>query len=419
MRKLSASFALTFLVVVFITVFASLYFPTAYAATTATSTDALQQEIDVNNQEITALNTKIAQYQAELQQADTDKKTLQAAITALDLQREEVETKVAATQKQINTTQLQIKQLGTGIANTQGQITASQSALGEGLRNLQEADDLPLIIEIFSSSSLSQVWDDVDATLETESAIQDQVQTLQTQKNSLADSEVASQQKQNTLTSQEKSLASQQTSLTQTKQSKAQLLAETNAKESNYEQLLAQAKAQLASFSTFAENAGGSGLLTNQTSCDAWGCYYNQRDVAWGNDALNGTQYQLKSDGCLVTAIAMVLTHYGDSDVTPATINGNSNNFAAYYPAYLLFTIHVDGQTVTRITSTIDATLATGNPVIVGLNAYGGTHYVVLVSGSNGNYMMRDPYIPNGVNISFTAHYSLKDIFGVSKVQIS
>jgi hypothetical protein len=67
----------------------------------------------------------------------------------------------------------------------------------------------------------------------------------------------------------------------------------------------------------------------------------------------------------------------------------------------------------------IDATLATGNPVIVGINAYGGTHFVVLVSGSNGNYLMKDPYIVDGNNISFTANYSLKNIFSIAKVVIS
>ena len=105
--------------------------------------------------------------------------------------------------------------------------------------------------------------------------------------------------------------------------------------------------------------------------------------------------------------------------MTPVTINENPANFAAYYPADLLSTINVAGVTATRKTTTIDATLATGNPVIVGLDAYGGTHFVVLVSGSRGNYIMRDPYITNGDDISFSAHYSLRSIFAVSKVVIS
>jgi len=390
----------------------------AATSTAAVSSSSLQQQIDANNEQIVQLNQQIATYQAELQQVGADKKTLQAAINALDLQRSKVKTQVAVTEQQINITQLQIKQLGGEITDTQQTIVKDQTALGEYLRILQKADDQPLIVQTLSSGSLVGMWSDINATLQMQDAIQNNMQALRGQESSLADSESSSKQKQQTLTSQQQSLASQQQSLTATEQSKSQLLTETKAQESTYEKLLAAAEAELNSFSTFAQNAGGSKLLSNQTVCDAWGCYYNQRDAAWGSDALNGTKYNLASDGCLVTAMAMVMTHYGYRDVTPVTINANPGNFAAYYPAYLLITINVDGVSVTRKVAAIDATLATGNPVIVGLNAYGGTHFVVLVSGSRGNYLMRDPYITNGNNISFSASYSMRDIFGVTKVQI-
>lgn len=127
----------------------------------------------------------------------------------------------------------------------------------------------------------------------------------------------------------------------------------------------------------------------------------------------------MASDGCLVASMAMVLTHYGYKDVTPVTINSNPNDFTAYAPAYLLTSIDVDGVTATRKSAAIDATLATGNPVIVGIDAYGGTHFLVLVSGSKGNYVMKDPYITDGNNISFTDHYTLRSIFAIAKVVIS
>jgi len=396
--------------------------PAAHAVATPTATtssSSLQQQIDANNDQITQLNQQIATYQAELQQVGANKKTLQAAINALDLQRSKVKAQVAVTEQQISITQLQIQQLGGEIMDTQQTIAADQATLADQLRNIQKADGQPLIMQVLSSGTLTQTWSDINATIQMQAAIQDNMQILQEQENNLADSQTASKQKQQTLTSQQQSLTAQQQSLVATEQSKSQLLVQTKAQESTYEKLLAAAEAELASFSTFAQNAGGSKLLVNQTNCDAWGCYYNQRDAAWGNDALNGTKYNLASDGCLVTAMAMVMTHYGYRDVTPITINTNPNNFAAYYPAYLLTTINVDGMTVTRKTAAIDATLATGNPVVVGLHAYGGTHFVVFVSGSRGNYLMRDPYIANGKDISFSANYPMKDIFGVTKVQIS
>ncbi|HUY62795.1 MAG TPA: hypothetical protein VMV50_03370 [Candidatus Paceibacterota bacterium] len=414
MRKLFPLFGIAVALAAVLAYAATQDLSVARAATTATS--SLQAQINAHDAQIAALNQQIATYEAELKQVGADKATLQAAINSLNLERQKVEAQIAVTQHQINITQLQIQQIGSNISDIEQQVQANQVALAENIRSLQEADAQPLVFQIFSSDDLASAWTDADAVLQVQSAIQDKVSALQEQERALADQQTASQQKKSTLLSQRASLSSQQTTLTQTKQTKAQLLAQTNAKESTYQQLLARAKAELASFSAFTTNAGGSGLLANQTSCDSWGCYYNQRDTAWGNDPLDGTQYLLKSDGCLVTAMAMVMTHYGYRDVTPVSINANPANFAAYYPAYLLYTINVDGVSATRKSAYIDATLATGNPVIIGLHAYGGTHYVVLVSGSRGRYVMRDPYIPNGKDVSFSAHYTMGEIFGVNKV---
>jgi peptidoglycan hydrolase CwlO-like protein len=392
--------------------------PASTTSTTASSS-SLQSQLDANNQEMADLNQQIATYQAELQQVGANKATLQAAINALDLQRKKVQTQISLTEYQIQTTQIQIQQLGGEITNAQQTVASDQTALGAYLRTLQKADAKPLIEQMLSSGGLVESWDDLNQTLQIQNGIQNEMQTLKQQEGILTTSQTASEQKQSTLTAQQQSLAAQQQSLVSTEQSKDQLLTETKSQEATYEKLLAAAEAELASFSAFAKNAGGSKLLANQTSCDAWGCYYNQRDAAWGNDPLNGTQFNLASDGCLITSMAMVLTHYGYKDVTPVTINSDPDNFAAYYPAYLLITINVDGISATRKSSAIDATLATGNPVIVGLNAYGGTHYVVFVSGSRGNYVMRDPYIANGDDISFAANYSMRDIFSEAKVIVN
>jgi peptidoglycan hydrolase CwlO-like protein len=388
------------------------------ATSTAASNSSLQAELDANNQQMAVLNQQIAQYQVELQQVGANKKTLQAAINSLNLQKSKVQTQITLTQTQIKNTQLEIQQLGGQITSAQQTIATDQTALGAYLRSLQKADAKPLIVQMLSSGGLVQTWDDLNQTLQIQNGIQNEIQALGQQKNELSTTQTASEQKQNTLTAQQQSLTVQQQSLVSTEQSKSQLLTETNSQEATYEKLLAAANAELNSFSAFAAAAGGSKLLGNQTICDAWGCYYNQRDGTWGSDPLDGTKYTLASDGCLVTSMAMVLTHYGYKDVTPVTINSNPNDFTAYAPAYLLTSIDVDGVTATRKSTAIDATLATGNPVIVGIDAYGGTHFVVLVSGSKGNYIMKDPYITNGNDISFTDHYTLRSIFAIAKVVI-
>jgi hypothetical protein len=205
--------------------------------------------------------------------------------------------------------------------------------------------------------------------------------------------------------------------LGQQKSAKQKLLSETQGSEANYQSLLAQAKAQLAGFSGFAQSQGGASLLSGQTVCDDWGCYYNQRDSQWGSNSLNGTQYSLASDGCLVTSMAMVYSHYGHRGVNPQTINSDSWNFASYYPAYLNFTIRADGVTSTRAGAEINSELQNGRPVIVGIKySNGDTHFVVLIDYNGGNYLMNDPFTPNGHRIPFSSKYSLGSIFAIYKI---
>lgn len=389
----------------------------AHAATT--TAPSLQDQIDANSQQVTDLNKKIAEYEIELAKIGSDKKTLQSAINALTAQRNKVEAQISITQRQINITKLQIQKYGSDIKNTQTTISENQAALEAYLRSLQKADEQTSLEQVLSSGTLSEAWGNIDAIVRVQGAIQDKLRSLQDMKTKLADSQNATKQKQNTLASQKQSLISQQALLATTQQSKNTLLAETNNQESRYQALLSEAKAQLASFTAFAQNAGGKGLLVNQTSCDQWGCYYNQRDAAWGDSPLNATKYTLASAGCLVTSLAMVLTHYGYSNVTPETINSDSGNFASYYPAYLLYTIRVDGTTVTRKSASIDATLATGNPVIVGMHVFGGTHFIVLTSGKRGNYLMRDPYFPASKDVNFSSRYTLREIYEINKIVIN
>ncbi|HEX3095857.1 MAG TPA: C39 family peptidase [Patescibacteria group bacterium] len=373
---------------------------------------------DSNNDAISALTQQIAQYQAELKKLGSDKKTLQAAIKSLDLQRGQVEAQVKLTQHEIGNTQDEIQSLDQQIESTNKIIESNKIQLAAYMRELQQHEDQPIILQLVSANSLSDFWQDLEMVTKLTNTLHQKSVELQEQQKSLTSAQNRVKDQQDSLTNKNEALTGQKLSLSATESSKADLLKQTKSQEGEYQKLLANAKKQLDSFSAFTKNAGGSGSVGTQTSCDAWGCYYNQRDSAWGGQALNGTQYTLASDGCLVTSMAMVMTHYGYK-VTPANINANPSNFASYFSAYLLFTISAGGATASRKSTDIDSTLAGGDPVIVGMNVYGGTHFVVLVSGSNGNYIMRDPYVSGGKDIPFTSHYSTKMIYSAAKVVIN
>ncbi|KKQ39665.1 MAG: Family 2 glycosyl transferase [Candidatus Magasanikbacteria bacterium GW2011_GWA2_37_8] len=371
MKKILSKLA--FLLFVYLTLF--VFIKPVFAA------DDLQAQIDAANQQISILNQQIANYQTKLNETGAEKKTLQSAVSSLDLQRKKVETQVTATQNQIKATELQIKQLGSQINNAKDMILAYKDDLARSLREINQSEGEPIVAQLLAIGGFANFWQNVGDNLQLQNVFQKNLRNLQTEKKNLTNRQNATEQKKEALAIQNKALAVQRQSLASTVKAKKQLLAETKNNEANYQKLLANAKAQLKSFSDFTKNAGGAKLLGNQTICDSWGCYYNQRDSSWGAQSLNGTEYTLASDGCLVTAVAMVITHYGYQNITPASINANPDNFASYYPAFLMKT-------------------------------------VVLVSGQKGNYIMRDPYLPNGKDINFSDHYSVKGIYSIETVVI-
>ncbi len=224
----------------------------------------------------------------------------------------------------------------------------------------------------------------------------------------------------------QKQLKTQQANLNSQKTAKNSLLSQTQNNESKYQTLLTQARAQLASFASFADSRGAS-LLSNQTFCDSWGCYYNQRDSQWGALLINGRSdcngpCSLARVGCLVTSVAMVVSHYGHKDILPSDIaTSSSANYQVNTALLREGTINVKGMNITRttISSSLNPDLLKDGPVIVGLY-YGsfGTHFVVIKEYKDGKYIMNDPFTEGGRDKIFTDYYSLGKIFKVNKVTI-
>ncbi|MBI5449549.1 C39 family peptidase [Candidatus Gottesmanbacteria bacterium] len=223
-----------------------------------------------------------------------------------------------------------------------------------------------------------------------------------------------------------KELERQNIQLTQQKQEKDSLLTQTRGQEATYQQLLTEAKKQLASFASFADSQGAS-LLNNQTFCDGWGCYYNQRDSQWGNALINGRNdcngpCSIARVGCLVTSLSMMVSHLGRRDISPVDIAfSGSANFSVGTAMLMRGNITVKGVNITRtsVGSKLNPGLLNNGPVIVGVYAGPfGTHFVVVKSYSNGNYIMNDPYVDGGRDKTFTDHYSLGSVFEVDRVSL-
>jgi peptidoglycan hydrolase CwlO-like protein len=217
----------------------------------------------------------------------------------------------------------------------------------------------------------------------------------------------------------QKELEKEKSTLNAQKIAKANLLSATKNDEAKYQSLLSSARAQLSAFRSYVTRQGGASILSNQTKCDGWGCYYNQRDSLWGNISLGGSPYNVAEYGCLVTSVSMIASHYGKS-IKP---NDIAVNASAFVPGtgYLYHTFSAGGVNVTLTAvskSGLDGELSSGKPVIAGL--YGGPdHFIVILKKEGDSYIMHDPFLENGSNRKLTDKYNVSDITTLRLVQFN
>jgi hypothetical protein len=234
---------------------------------------------------------------------------------------------------------------------------------------------------------------------------------LENVKTNYEDQKNLKEEKQAELEAAKKKLESQKAILAQEKAAKESLLKITQSNEAKYQQLLAQAKAQLSAFRRFATSQGGATILYNQTKCDSWGCYYNQRDSQWGNMPLGETEYLMKDSGCFVASVAMLATHYGKtikpSDIASLPAVFTTQGELKWQP------FNVNGVNISITSDSrnkLDQYLAAGNPVIVKLSFSYGDHFIVIIRKEGDKYIMHDPFFENGSSLSFSDKYSFSNV---------
>lgn len=357
--------------------------------------------------EQTDLDAKIACLSAKVNELQNQTKTLAGQIAFYDSQIELSNLKIKQTEDQINIFSTKIDSLESKLQERsvllKGQIvqTYKKGPL-DGFEVLLSSGDVSELISRFKYLQIVQA----------------------NNRKFLHDTQVVQtnyQQQKDLISESKKKLESQKVSLASIRTQRDELLTQTKSSEVNYQKLLVEAHAQRDAIRRRVQSLGGAPLLSNQTHCDGWGCYYNQRDSQWGNVPMGISNLSLAEFGCLVSSSAMIATHYG-KDLKPVDIAYAPNAF--YSPdsgtAQLWDVASAKGVTIHRIKgqsrSTADNELSSGRPVIAEL--FGGAHFIVLKSGSNGNYVINDPFEENGHDIQFSSKYKPGDITDYEKVVI-
>ncbi len=365
---------------------------------------------------------RIEECTQKIADSQNQEKTLSSQITLIN-------NEISLTKVRINQTQVKIDRLTDDIASVSGKIGVLENSLTE-VSNVLVNRIIKTYIVGRSDPTLyllsARDFTDFLKRLEYLRLVQKHDKTLMYQmaatKQNYNDQKDLLGNKKNQVEVLSAQLKAYQNDLNTQNRDKERLLEVTRNDESRYQQLLEEARSQLAAFQGFVISQGGASLLPHQDFCDSWGCYYNQRDSAWGLTTIGYSSDTLAEYGCLITSSAMVLSHYGHK-VTPGQVAKVYDAFFASTALMLLSPWSIDGATFTRTSigldfDRMDSELSSGHPVIVGIGA-GPAHFVVIKEKKDGQYIMNDPYVENGHDIPFTSKYSLGSISAINVVRVN
>lgn len=337
------------------------------------------------------INQQIEQNKAAAQNTQSDINSYDSALKRISNSIQTTQNKITHTNNQIGSTEQKISDLSVQIDQKNKELAELKSKIDK------------LIIEIYRFSNRS----DLDLLLSSRNlgensnednyiqAVQIQVhglygqamsikQDLEKNKKDSEDQKFNLEQLKANQTGYLTSL-DQQTTVNNNLKSKAQGSLE------NYQTTIKKLQAQKAALEAAQRGIrrggsmiGGSDLVTGSAS---W--YYSQDNSAWSGNNIGNSDSTIGRYGCALTSLAMVLKYYG-VNITPADIASNPAYFSddlIVWPTIGGHSLHGGGGW-----SDVDESISHGQPVITKLNAFGGTHFVVIYSkNSEGKYLILDP----------------------------
>lgn len=363
-----------------------------------------------NSDQLKQLNEKIKQLEQKVSDLKSQENTVSSQINVMDNKIKLTEYRINATKEEIAEVTQDISTASKKIKNLEGSVSDMTKVLINRIRATYQAGGGDTMQVIMSSGDVSDLISRANYLRLIQEHDKHLLYDTQQARNDYANQKDIFESKKQKVLALQTQLQDYTTELDQEKKDKENLLQATKNDEAHSQTQLAQARAQINAFKSFATSRVGSGgsILPAQPSPDGW--YYNQRDERWGKNYIGSSSEQVWEVGCLVTSMAMVMKKHG-MGITPANVAANSSYFFSD-TAYTLLP-WAGGTFSTNwgySQSDVDSKLASGEPVIVGLKAGPmGMHFIVLKSGSGGNYIINDPW--NGPDLNFSSYYTTGQIF--------
>ena len=352
------------------------------------------------------LSNKINEYTQKLNELGTAKNTLANQIKILNSQYELTLLKISQTENSIKSLEKEINNLTVEIDKLNSQLNELSSIyVLQIIQNYKLQKNIPPFAFLFSSR-LNNFLEQYKYVSNIQKASQNSLINMETVRSNYDSQKTAKTKKQQEMETLQKTLASQKITLNNQKAAKDQLLTTTKNDEKKYQQLLTEAQIQLSALKSFS-SAFGDSCLSSSPGSGSDGNFYSQRDPRWCRQYIGNSKDTIGEVGCFINSISMVYKKLG-SDISPSAYAANSSNFWSN-TAYMLTPSPPSGYTYKQVSyssSTVDKELNAGRYVIaqVRMSTVAGMHFIVIISGSNGNYKIHDPWF--GPDQNFSDRYS-------------
>ncbi len=352
------------------------------------------------------MNEKKDLLEEKIDQSQQQAQTLNNAINLINNQTELQRLQIAQTQAEISRLERELADLSERIEGLVLSLDRLSEMLIVRAQAVYKQKRTHPLIALFTSNTFSEFINQYEYLKQAERQIARAMQEAESQRLLYDEQKSLKEIKQAQLEEKRRDLQAQQYELEKNKQAKQRLLADTKNDEVTYQKLLREAQRELASYRSFVTAQFGSAYCLDSPAPQPDGMFFSQRDSRWCNTAIGNSSYSIGAVGCLITSTAMIWQNYGHS-ITPVDIARDPSNFVlntalmrnpiAAPPGYTY------NRSDKRDLDLIDQELEANRPVIVRVsvtfNRYA-THFIVLKSGSNGDYIMNDPLYKADMNFS-------------------
>lgn len=204
----------------------------------AQTAEEINAKIDDHAAKIEALDKEIAQYEKQLTQVASEKRTLESAVKELAISEKKTRASIAAEQQRIARSEDTLADLSTDIAGKQSSIELNRDAIVSTIRAIRLTDDITPLEYLLGQGTLEGYFAGAEAEAQFQDSLSEATKRLSLQKVSLESTKDATEAERKRLLTHQKNLKAQEQALRINKSAKTELLSDTKEKESNYQKTL-------------------------------------------------------------------------------------------------------------------------------------------------------------------------------------